>query len=68
MEEKTINCLYCDRDQNSVPLIQIKYQNEDWWICPPHLPLLIHQPQRLVGKLPGVEKLIEISEGGSHHH
>ncbi len=68
MEENSITCLYCERDQNTVPLILIKYQNEDWWICPPHLPLLIHQPHKLVGKLPGAEKLVEISDGSDHLH
>lgn len=68
MQEKLNTCLYCDRDQNTVPLVLIKFQNEDWWICPPHLPLLIHQPHKLVGKLPGAEKLVEISDGSGHSH
>jgi hypothetical protein len=27
------------------------------WICPQHLPLLIHNPQQLAGKLAGAENL-----------
>jgi len=50
-------CLYCHADQTKVPLIAMEYQDQKLWICPEHLPMLIHSPQKLVGKLPDAEKL-----------
>jgi hypothetical protein len=50
-------CIVCERDQNLVPLIQIQYQEETHWICPQHLPILIHKPAQLAYKLPGIENL-----------
>jgi hypothetical protein len=50
-------CLLCQRDQQVTPLIQLVYRGASLWICPQHLPVLIHDPQQLVGKLPGAENL-----------
>jgi hypothetical protein len=55
-------CLYCDRSSDQIPLIQIQYQGQDYWICPQHLPVLIHKPSQLAGKLPGIENM-ETVEG-----
>ncbi len=51
-------CLACDLDSDAVPLICLEYRGEALWICPRHMPLLIHQPEQLVGRLPGAESLI----------
>ena len=53
MPEK--KCLACNRSENEIPLVAIDYQGNRIWICPEHLPILIHDPARLVGKLPGAE-------------
>jgi len=50
-------CVYCARSEQEVPLLSLRFQETQFWICPQHLPVLIHQPQRLSGKLPGVENL-----------
>ncbi len=50
-------CLYCDRTSNEVPLIPLIYKDAQVWICPQHLPILIHNPAQLASKLPGVENL-----------
>lgn len=50
-------CLVCQTDSDTVPLIQLAYQGETLWICPQHLPILIHKPNQLAGILPGAEKL-----------
>jgi len=50
-------CLVCDRSADVVPLLQMKYQDKSFWICPQHLPILIHKPAQLVDKLPGVDQL-----------
>ncbi|MEW5797824.1 MAG: hypothetical protein AB1728_02350 [Bacteroidota bacterium] len=56
-------CIACDRTQEQVPLITITYQNKTFYICPQHLPVLIHNPQMLTGKLPGAEGM----QPAEHH-
>lgn len=50
-------CLACGRDDQVTPLVRLDYRGRNVWICPQHLPLLIHDPARLVGMLPGAETL-----------
>jgi len=50
-------CLYCARSVAEIPLLALRFQDQDYWICPQHFPILIHQPQHLVGRLPGAEHL-----------
>ena len=65
MTNQPHKCVHCERDSHEVPLVVIRYQDFEAWICPQHLPILIHKPQMLAGKLPGVENLV--SEGHDHH-
>ena len=62
MTEK-LTCLACNRSQRDVPLVSLVYQGSPHWICPQHLPLLIHDPARLAGKLDGAETM----EPAEHH-
>ena len=48
-------CLVCERGSSEVPLIAFRYQDADLWICPQHLPILIHDPAKLADRLPGAE-------------
>lgn len=57
MTEIIPSCVVCRATQENVPLIQLHYQQKTYYICPEHLPLLIHSPQKLVGSLPGAETL-----------
>ncbi len=50
-------CIACERGADQVPLITLEYRNTTFYICPQHLPLLIHDPAQLIGKLPGAETL-----------
>jgi len=50
-------CLACGRDEHATPLIRLRYRGASRWICPQHLPVLIHDPTRLAGILPGAEDL-----------
>jgi len=50
-------CLACGRDSDATPLVALEYQGARLWIRPQHLPILIHDPSRLVGVLPGAESL-----------
>ena len=60
-------CLYCERNDDQVPLLALKYQGEDFWICPQHLPILIHKPAQLADKLPGAE-FLSSSDVHVHNH
>ncbi|MCI0520550.1 MAG: hypothetical protein L0Z70_09880 [Chloroflexi bacterium] len=50
-------CLYCNRTSHEIPLLSIQYRGEEHFICPQHLPILIHKPAQLADLLPGVENL-----------
>ncbi len=56
-------CVFCERSKDEVPLIRFQFRQDDLAICPQHLPILIHDPAQLVGKLPGAEDLSP-AEGG----
>jgi len=45
-EETNKACLFCERNENEIPLVQIHYQEKDLWICPQHIPVLIHDPSK----------------------
>ncbi len=62
MPDTKPTCIYCGRDVDEVPLLNVKFQGKDYWICPQHFPILIHEPEKLAGKLPGAENL----KGSSH--
>ena len=50
-------CVGCGRDDGIVPLVALRFDGQAAWICPQCLPTLIHHPERLTGKLGGVEAL-----------
>jgi len=56
MSEKKA-CLFCEKTDMEIPLVQLEYQGNKLWICPQHIPVLIHDPTKLVGKLPGAEDM-----------
>lgn len=56
-------CLACEQTQDQVPLITLVFQDRTFYICPRHLPVLIHNPQLLAGRLPGAEGM-----SPSDHH
>ncbi len=64
-DQKTeIVCLACGRDKQEIPLLALEYRESQLWICPQHLPVLIHDPQQLVGRLPGAERLSPAEQHG----
>ena len=50
-------CVFCKRDDSQVPLVQLSYMEKNYWICPQHIPILIHEPTKLAGVLPGAENM-----------
>ena len=57
METMMKNCLNCNRSENEVPLVTLAYHTDTVYICPQCLPVLIHKPAQLTGKLAGAEGL-----------
>lgn len=58
-------CLYCQQGSDQVPLMPVVFKGQELWICPQHLPILIHKPAQLADKLPG---MTQISPVEPHHH
>ena len=56
-EENRKACLVCGRNENQIPLVQLDYQGKNYQICHQHIPVLIHNPGKLVGSLPGAENM-----------
>lgn len=57
MSDEVGMCVVCSRGSDATPLIRLDYRATQFWICPQHLPLLIHSPHELIGRLPGAENL-----------
>lgn len=50
-------CLNCNRTEEQIPLLNLNFKGGEQHICPQCLPLLIHKPQVLAEKLPGIEAI-----------
>ncbi len=57
MENSEKVCIFCKRNQDEVPLVHLEFKNTSYWICPQHIPVLIHDPSKLSGHLPGAETM-----------
>ena len=55
--------MVCRKSSEEIPLISFQYKGTGLWICPQHLPVLIHDPAKLAGLLPGAESF----EPADHH-
>lgn len=62
-------CLVCECSSEDAPLIKFYFKDEKYAICAQHLPILIHKPQELAGKLPQSDQLSSAPHhhGGEHH-
>lgn len=58
-------CLVCNRSSDEIPLLALRYNQEWAWICPEHLPILIHKPAQLADRLPGA---INLHPPAGHDH
>lgn len=45
-------CLNCGSSEMERPLLALKFQQKELYICPQCLPTLIHKPYQLADKLP----------------
>lgn len=48
-------CLNCGKNSNEIPLLSLEFRGGVYYLCPQCLPVMIHKPQNLAGKLPGAE-------------
>lgn len=55
-------CLNCSTSENEIPLVNLVYSGKQTFICSSCLPLLIHHPQKLIGKLDGAENIAPFQE------
>lgn len=55
MDNNENTCIVCKRNEDEIPLIIMKYKGKELRICPQHIPVLIHDPQKLVGMVEGAE-------------
>ena len=51
-------CVLCQKTDAETPLLQLSYAAKTYWVCPSHMPVLIHQPDQLIGMLPGAENML----------
>ena len=56
-ENSLKNCLSCNRSENKIPLVTLTYSSKPAYICSHCLPLLIHHPEELIGRLKGAENI-----------
>jgi len=54
---KDKKCLVCSREADEIPMTRFYYKKSDFYICAQHIPILIHDPQKLTGLIPGAENL-----------
>lgn len=55
--QETKKCIVCHASQEEVPLTIFIYKDSEFYICPQHIPVLIHDPKKLTGLIPDAENL-----------
>ncbi len=55
-------CLNCNRSETEIPLVTLRYNRQQEWICTQCLPIMIHQPEQLTGKLAGFDENTPVSD------
>ena len=50
-------CLNCNNSESNIPLVNLTFAGKQLFICSRCLPVLIHNPEELIGKIPEVEKI-----------
>lgn len=55
MKREDKNCIICKKTDQEIPLTYFEYKDAGFYICPQHIPTLIHDPKKMDGLLPGAE-------------
>lgn len=48
-------CLNCGMSEQERPLLTLKFQGKERYLCPQCMPIMIHKPDQLADKLPGFQ-------------
>ncbi len=57
-------CIHCGSSEVLVPILRLRYQGEEVALCSSCLPILLHRPEKLAGRLKGAESIPH----ASHDH
>ena len=57
MNKEKKHCLLCKKTEEEVPLFELTFKGKTLNICPQHVPVLIHEPQKLVGIVEGADNM-----------
>ena len=61
----TLQCFNCNKTETETPQLHVRYCYEELWICSHCLPVLIHAPQKLIGKIQNADR---IPPAATHKH
>jgi hypothetical protein len=50
-------CVHCERSEDEIPILRFRFMGKEKSICSSCLPILLHRPDRLVGRLEGAEDI-----------
>ena len=53
----TKECIVCKSTSYEKPVTKFYHKEIEFYICSQHIPILIHNPEELVGLLDGADKL-----------
>jgi hypothetical protein len=62
--DRKLSCIHCEKSEEEAPILRLRFAGEDSAICSSCLPILIHKPDRLIGRLKGAERI----SPSSHSH
>ncbi|MBN2667709.1 MAG: hypothetical protein JXR60_00655 [Bacteroidales bacterium] len=48
-------CIVCGKTHEEIPITKFKFKSVKFYICSQHIPVLIHEPQKLIGLLPDAD-------------
>ena len=49
-------CLVCKTSSTEIPVTKFYYHDSEFYICPQHMPVIIHNPEELIGLIEGADK------------
>ena len=49
------SCLLCKTSSSDIPVTKFYYQDSEFYICPQHMPVIIHNQKDLKGLLDGAD-------------
>ena len=50
-------CINCDHSEEDMPLINIQYKGKKIFVCSGCMPILLHSPEKMAGKLTDADKI-----------